>query len=107
MENKLQTLNKGEIDAGYLNRSTKKVKIGDLVIPTSNFLEFAGKLIRNKNSQKSLFTEEGEITGIFGCNGLSNPRKVIFGDYEIKGGDFGALVDRLLYEGASREFGEL
>lgn len=103
MEDKLQTLNKGEIDAGYLNNSIKKVRIGDLIIPTHKFLRFAGELMRNKNSQRSLSTEKREITGILEYNGIFNPKKVIFGDYEIKGGDFGALVEKLIYEGISME----
>lgn len=106
MENKLQTLNKGEIDACYLDNSLEKVRIGNLTIPTNKFLRFAMELVRNKNSQKSLLTEEREITGMVEYNGISNPKKVIFGAYEIKGGEFGCLVDKLLYEGASKRNGK-
>ena len=106
MEDKLQTLNKGEIDAGYSNSSIKKVRIGDLIIPTDKFLRFAMELVRNPNSQRPLSTEEREITGMVEYNGITKPKKVIFGDYEIKGGDFGALVDKLLDKGYSMEMGK-
>ena len=64
MENKLETLNKGEIDVGYSENSLEKVRIGNLIIPTDKFLRFAMELVRNKNSQRSLSTEEREITGM-------------------------------------------
>jgi len=107
MKDKLQTLNKGQIEVGYLDRSTKRVRIGDLIIPTDKFLRFAGELIRNKNSQIFLSTEGGEITGMFEYNGMVNPKKIILGDYEINGRDYGALIDGLIDEGASMERGEI
>ncbi len=107
MEYKLQTLNEGEIDVGYLDNSTKKVRIGDLTIPTGKFIGFVGELIRNKNCKRVISTEEGDITGILEYLGLFKPKKVIFGDYEIRGGDFGALAEKLISEGTSMDMGEI
>ena len=95
----LQT-NKGKIDAGYLDNAMKKVRVGDLIIPTDEFLRFAGRLIRHPDSEKLLFTEQGEITVKFAYDRNSNPKKIIFGDYEIEEGRFGNLVDCLLQEGS-------
>ena len=103
MVSMLQTLNKGKINAGYLNNSTEKVSIGNLTIPTDKFLRFAMELIRNRNSQKSLNLDEREIIGVCEYKGMPHPAKVTFGDYEIRGGEFGSLVDRLLYEGYLKE----
>jgi hypothetical protein len=99
MENKLQTLNKGEIDACYLDKSLEKVRIGGLIIPTGKFLRFVGELIINKNSERHLYTEEGEITGKFKYDGNFGPKKIIFGNYEIEGKEFGSLAERLIREG--------
>ena len=103
MRYRLQTLNKGKIDAGYLDNAMKKVRVGDLIIPTDKFLIFGGKLIRNKNSQVFLSTEEGEITGIFEHNERNGTKRMRFGDYEINGGDFGYLIDKLIHEGSFKE----
>ena len=106
MKDKLQTLNKGEINAGYLDNSLEKVIIGDLVVPTGKFLRFAGELIINKNSQRSLYTGEKEVIGKFEYNGKFGPKKIIFGDYEIKGKEFGTLVENLIREGYLSEIKE-
>jgi len=99
----METLNKGEIDAGYLDDSTEKVRIGNLIIPTDKFLRFTMDIIRDRNSKKSLLIEEREITGMVEYTGMSNPKKVIFGDYEVRGGEFGSFVERLLEEGYQKE----
>ena len=80
MKYTLQTLNKEKIDVGYLDNTMEKVRVGDLIIPTDEFLRFAGKLIRN-----------------------SNPKKIIFGDYEVRTGEFGYLIDKLIHEGSFKE----
>lgn len=106
MKNTLQTLNKGEINASYLDNSLEKVIIGDLVIPTGKFLRFVGELIINKNSQRFLYTGERKVAGKFEYDGKFGPKKITFGDYEIKAEEFGSLAENLIREGYLSEIEE-
>lgn len=105
MKYKLQTLNKGEIDAGYVNGSMQNVRVGDLEVPVIQLCKFFGRLVRHPNYP--FFIGNGIISGMLEYPEMLGPKKVILGDYEINGGDFGALAERLINEGATREFGEI
>ncbi len=101
MEEILQT-NKGKINFGYVDGSRQKVQIGKYIVPTSNFLRFASKLVGNPNSEMSLSTEGREVTAVIEYPNMFGPKKVIFGDYEMEGVEFGNFVDGLIAEGSEQ-----
>ncbi len=106
MEEILQT-NKGKINFGYVDGSRQKVQIGKYIVPTSNFLRFASKLVGNPNSEMSLSTEGREVTAMIEYPKMFGPKKVIFGDYEMEGVEFGNLVDGLITEGSEQNQSEI
>ena len=77
---KLRTLNCGEVNAGYVNSSTREVQIGEHVIPTKIILKGASRLLRG-----------------------GKPQNISFNGYKVKGSDFGYFVDELVAEGIRRE----
>ena len=79
MEHIVQTLNKGEIKMGYVDESTQNVQIGDLILPTRDFIGLMHMSIINKKQEISL-------------NG-----------YKIPSVALGYQVDKLIHEGSHRE----
>lgn len=85
----LQTLNKGEIDAGYFSVFTQEVGMGDFSIPTGEFCRFVAELAIGRNSLRVLTTKGGNVEGRW-----DPERKVLkLGQYEINGDNFGRFAD--------------
>ena len=94
MAYKLETLNKGEIEVESNKDNT--VTIGNLTVPIVDFVRFTGELMRNKNSERSLFVGDKEVKGMLKYPQRFSPVKVRFGEYEIDGKYFGTLAERLV-----------
>lgn len=86
----LQTLNSGEIEAGFLSVFTHVVRMGDdFSIPTDKFCRFVAELAAGKNSLKVPTTKGRKVEGSW-----DPKRKVVkLGQYEIGGEDFGVFAD--------------
>ena len=95
MTYELQTLNFGQIEAGYFSVFTQEVRMGDFSIQTDKFCKFVAEIAVGGN-----FLRIPTVNGSEVCSTWNQKQKVVkVGKYEIGGEEFSAFADYVFHGG--------
>lgn len=89
MTYRLHTLNRGDIEAGYLGVFVQNVNMGDFAVRTERFCHFVAQMATGMTDVGVPTTDGHEVKGSW-----DHARKTVrLGQYEISGREFGAFAD--------------
>ena len=92
----LQTLNMGEIEAGYFSVFTQEVKIGEISISIYEFCRAVARLA--SEIDYLIIPTTGKMKAI-ACSRNLEQKVVKLGQYKIRGDKFGAFADYVFHGG--------